>query len=217
MSQHGTETQALSESPDAERVDDSGSSAEGSVDSTAATRWGAPYRELKPVTETGLASQTPTAAGGEPRGVGRDESHAQSVGGSTPLLERLEKLESQNRWMRVAIFALLCAVAYGAFLHFAPDAVTVKQTLMESKELKLVDSDGNTRVFLRMYSHVPVLQLLDSNGKPRLSIGMRFDNTPFIDLSDKSGRTRATLEMTPNDQPALRLYDAKGHPTFKLN
>jgi hypothetical protein len=72
----------------------------------------------------------------------------------------------------------------------------VTPTLLESRELKILDSDGNPRLFVRMYSRVPVLQVMDTAGKPRMSLGLRFDDTPFIDLSDATGRTRATLEMT---------------------
>jgi len=133
------------------------------------------------------------------------------------LSRRLDKLEKQNFRLKLSMVALVLLVAYIAFGQTVTDNIIVKQTLMESKELKLLDNEGNARLFLRMYSRVPVLQLLDSNGKPRMSLGMRFDDTPFIDLSDSTGRTRATLEMTGTDEPSLRLFDAKGDPTFTIN
>jgi hypothetical protein len=58
---------------------------------------------------------------------------------------------------------------------------------------------------------------MDSNGKPRMSLGLRFDDTPFLDLSDSTGRTRATFEMTEQDAPALRMFDQNGNPTFTIN
>ena len=60
-------------------------------------------------------------------------------------------------------------------------------------------------------------QIIDNNGKPRMSLGLRFDDTPFIDLSDARGRTRATLEMTEDDEPALHLFDENGTTKFKIN
>lgn len=136
----------------------------------------------------------------------------------TPVLgRRLDKLEKQNFRLKLSMVALVLLVAYIAFGQSITDNIIVKQTLLESKELKLLDNEGNARLFLRMYSRVPVLQLLDAKGKPRMSLGMRFDDTPFIDLSDSTGRTRATLEMTGTDEPALRLFDAKGEPTFIIN
>ena len=131
--------------------------------------------------------------------------------------KRLGKLEKQNFRMKLALVVLVMVVGYLGFEQVITESTIVRQTLMESRELKLLDNDGNPRLFLRMYSRVPVLQLLDSSGKPRMSLGMRFDDTPFIDLSDRTGRTRATLEMTEKDEPALSLFDENGEPTFKIN
>lgn len=131
--------------------------------------------------------------------------------------KRLDKLEKQNFRMKLAVVVLVMVVGYLSFDQFVPENILIKRTLVESRELKLLDNDGNARLFLRMYSRVPVLQLLDSKGKPRLSLGLRFDDTPFIDLSDKTGRARVTLELTPKDEPSLKLMDANGEPTFKIN
>jgi len=131
--------------------------------------------------------------------------------------KRLERLEKQNFRMKLSLVMLVLVVGYLAFGQAVSQGSIVQQTLMESRELKLLDNEGNARLFLRMYSRVPVLQLLDSSGKPRLSLGMRFDDTPFIDLSDRTGRTRATLELTEGDEPALRLFNERGETTFKIN
>lgn len=130
---------------------------------------------------------------------------------------RLERVERQNRWMRVGFLVLLLVAGYAVADKLDLDQVVVRQTLLESRELKLLDNDGNARLFIRMYSRVPVLQVMDGKGKPRMSLGLRFDDTPFIDLSDKSGRTRATFEMTDEDTPALRLLDESGTTTFRIN
>ena len=106
--------------------------------------------------------------------------------------------------------------AYVIYTKVLPD-VFVQKTIMESRELKLLDQDGNARLFLTIYSRVPVLQLMDSNGKRRLSLGLRFDDTPFIDLSDKQGNTRATLEINEDDAAALSLYDENGDVSFQIN
>ena len=130
---------------------------------------------------------------------------------------RLERLEKQNFRMKLAVVFMVLIVGYLGFDQIITKSTIVRQTLVESRELKLLDNNGNARLFLRMYSRVPVLQLLDTSGKPRLSLGMRFDETPFIDLSDRTGRTRATFEMTEKDEPALRMFDANGEPTFNIN
>ena len=130
---------------------------------------------------------------------------------------RLERVERQNRWMRLGFLLLLLLGGYAVSDRFNLDQVIVRQTLIESQELKLIDNDGNARLFVRMYSRVPVLQVLDASGRPRMSLGLRFDDTPFIDLSDGRGRTRATFEMTEEDAPAMRLMDENGNTTFRIN
>ena len=133
------------------------------------------------------------------------------------LIARIERLERQARRLRYAVLgAVVFCVALTAH-SVIPDSVIVRQTLMESEEVKLVDNSGNTRLFLRMYSRVPVLQLLDTAGKPRMSLGLRFDDSPFIDLSDKTGRTRATFEMTEEDEPTLKLFNKDGEVSFAIN
>ncbi len=130
---------------------------------------------------------------------------------------RLERVERQNRWMRLGFLLLLLLGGYAVSDQLDLDRVIVRQTLIESQELKLMDNDGNARLFVRMYSRVPVLQVMDATGKPRMSLGLRFDDTPFIDLSDGKGRTRATFEMTEEDAPAMRLMDESGNTTFRIN
>lgn len=139
------------------------------------------------------------------------------LGAGTTLMARLEHLERQNRRTRVVLGALLALSAYLAFSALAPGQLVVEKTRLESQELKLTDASGTTRLFLRMYSDAPVLQLMDSRGEPRLSLGVRFDDRPFISLSDGEGRTRASMGMTEADQPAIRLYDANGAPSFQIN
>ena len=130
---------------------------------------------------------------------------------------RLERVERQNRWMRLGFLLLLLLGGFAISDKLDLDQAIVRQTLIESQELKLLDNDGNPRLFVRMYSKVPVLQILDATGKPRMSLGLRFDDTPFIDLSDGTGRTRATFEMTEDDAPAMRLMDEAGKTTFRIN
>jgi len=150
----------------------------------------------------------------EPKNVPADRAMGLPV---ESIRRRLERVERQNRWMRLGFLILLLLGGYAVSDKLDLDQAIVRQTLLESQELKLLDNDGNARLFVRMYSRVPVLQVLDSTGKPRMSLGLRFDDTPFIDLSDGQGRTRATFEMTEEDAPAMRLMDESGETTFRIN
>jgi hypothetical protein len=138
-------------------------------------------------------------------------------GAVEPLLERVQRLERRIRLQFYALVVLTIAGVGFVFDDLLVDHVIVQQKLMESKGLTLLDNDGNVRLFVRMYSKVPVLQIMDTNGKPRMSLGLRFDDSPFVDLSDRRGRTRATFEITEDDAPALRMFDANGNPTFNIN
>lgn len=142
----------------------------------------------------------------------------EQVKNADALLKRVEHLEKRYRLMKLAgVMLVVVVLGYWTVRNFVDTPVTVKKILLESQEVKLVDREGNTRFFLRLYSKVPILQLIDSNGKPRMSLGLRFDDTPFIDLSDKDGETRAVFEMTAEDEPTLRLLDKNGQTSFKIN
>ena len=60
---------------------------------------------------------------------------------------RLGKLEKQNFRMKLALVVLMMVVGYMGFEQVVTDSIIVRQTLMESRELKLMDNDGNARPF----------------------------------------------------------------------
>jgi hypothetical protein len=93
----------------------------------------------------------------------------------------------------------------------------VHRSLLESRELELLDASGRSRAFVRVYANAPVMQLLDAQGKVRLSLGLRFDDTPFIELSDDTGTTRASLKVGSGGDPELRMYNGDGESTFSVN
>ena len=132
------------------------------------------------------------------------------------LEQRLCRLERQLRWLKLGVATLIAGFGWFLYTGTISPHDMVRETLTESQELKLVDSDGTPRLFLRMYSRVPVLQILDKNGKPRMSLGLRYDETPFFDLSDRSGRKRVSLEMTADDQPRLEILDAQGNAKVRF-
>ena len=133
------------------------------------------------------------------------------------MCRRLDQLEKRNRVMRWLVVGVVVLATYLAVRGFAPASMTVQRALLESKEVKLLNARGKPRFFLRIYSSVPVLQRIDTHGKPRMSRGLRLDDAPFIALSDGKGRTRASFEMTREDEPMLRLVDEGGNTTLQLN
>ena len=87
------------------------------------------------------------------------------------LHKRVGNLEKQNFRMKLVQVFLVMIVRYLGFEQNTASSSIIIQTLLKSRGLKLLGQDGNTRMFLRMFSRVPELQLLDSNGKPRMSLG----------------------------------------------
>ena len=127
---------------------------------------------------------------------------------------RLETAEKRYSRLVLVVAALSIAFAW----HYARSSVPGSiDHQIQPQQLQLLDEAGNPRAMLRMFSGVPVLQLVDAEGTPRLTMGLRLDDSPFIDLSDKSGETRATISMTEHGEPRLRLQDRQGRSTFSIN
>jgi hypothetical protein len=133
------------------------------------------------------------------------------------LVQRLDKTEKQSLRLKIALILMAPLLLYVFIGQNVTERVVQSDPLVAADRIQLYDEDGNTRMYLRIYSGVPVMQLIDENGKPRLSLGLRYDDSPFISLSDLEGQTRATLQVDGQDQPALKLFNDKGEPTFSVN
>jgi hypothetical protein len=133
------------------------------------------------------------------------------------LAQRLQKAERQSRWLKYALLIMAPLLIYVFVGQELPTQLVQREALVAAKRMKLFDENGNTRMFMRVYSGVPVVQLIDENGMPRLSLGLRYDETPFISIADVRGQTRASLQVGENDQPALKMFDENGEPSFSAN
>lgn len=150
-------------------------------------------------------------AKGAPAGRARRDST------TAPIFLRLQRVEQQHRLLGLLFLTLVIGMVVAALGLLSQGRTISSKTLETSEELKLVDSTGRPRLFLRLHSEVPVMQVLDAHGRPRLTLGLRFDETPFIDLSDESGAIRASLQVTTGGEPTIRMYDRKGESTFTVN
>ena len=130
------------------------------------------------------------------------------------MAERLHKAERQSRWLKYTLILVAPLLLYVFLGEKLPEQFVEREKLVAADRMQLFDEAGNTRMYMRVYSGVPVIQLLDEKGKPRLSLGLRYDDSPFISLSDVEGQTRATLQVDEDDKPALKLFDENGNPTF---
>ncbi len=81
-------------------------------------------------------------------------------------------------------------------------------------ELKLLDTDGRTRVKLVTLSDGrPVMHLLGQSG--RSAVQLSVEATPRIALTDKSGAVRADLSLDSGGSASLTIYDAGGKELWK--
>lgn len=121
------------------------------------------------------------------------------------LLNRLEKVERENRGFKIAGSLALLGAAGALFLGLAaPPAKTLEAELFIVR-----DAQGKARMLLSVGDEGPALTLLDNNGKLRVNLGVDKDG-PALDLLDAAESPRAQLMITEDQGPRLNLYDAKG-------
>lgn len=120
------------------------------------------------------------------------------------VMERLERLERQNRWMKRAAAPLLALAGAVVLMGGQPQP---QGKTGEPDKLVLRDEKGNERAWLGMAKDGPVLRFRDEAGKERMWVGMS-NNTPGLVFSDGQGKRRAALS-TSRSAVSLILYDQK--------
>jgi hypothetical protein len=128
--------------------------------------------------------------------------------------ERLEKLERQNRRMKLA--GLGAVVIAGAFVLMGQASGPRTPPEVRAKSFVLVDANGETRARLYMSASGkgPELDLLDAKGNPRVVLGANSEG-PWLALYDANGKPRAWLIVT-SDGPRLDLTSADGKSSAGL-
>ncbi len=158
------------------------------------------------------------------------------------VVERLEKLEKQNRRLRAGGAVFMLAVASLILMGQAPS----QSKTIEAQEFILRDGNHKARAKLSLVEGTPMLSLYDANenvrarlvagdrpgllffdaersgpyAKVRLAIGVGdmgggpADSGPHFLLFDASGRGRAELFVT-DSRSGLFFHDEKGKVLFK--
>jgi len=142
-----------------------------------------------------------------------------------PVIERLEKLERQNRRMKqVGAAALILAAAVLLMGQANPNRKIVASTV-EAERLVLKDSKGNERVVFSGSGNNPFgpadqiiagpfLEFLDVEGNPQMKISDEnrgsFGNSRGIELYNKGGSAVLASFLLVDDVPSLELYDVEG-------
>lgn len=133
------------------------------------------------------------------------------------MTQRLQNIEQKSRRLKYSLLIIVPLLLYVFVGQVFTELLVSRESLATVDRMQLFDKQGNVRMFMRVYSGAPVVQLIDESGTPRLSLGLRYDDSPFINLSDVRGQTRAALQVGANDQPELKLFDENGNASFIAN
>ncbi len=123
------------------------------------------------------------------------------------VLERLEKLERQNRGLKRA--GLIVMVLAAATLLIGQAALQWK---VEAQSFVLKDENGKVRAELGMAGHGPLLALYDEDGAQRAVFGIA-ERGPGLFFLDSTQRRRAAFGVVGKG-PVLILFDEDGKTIF---
>lgn len=126
------------------------------------------------------------------------------LGTEQSLARRIERLERQNRKLRLAgaIVVLLGAAALSI-------GMSAPRKTLETDLLLIKDANGTTRMILGMADDGPAITMLDAKGNLRANIGVS-DKGPELDFLDASETPRLQMFIDEKQVPRVNLLDTKG-------
>lgn len=131
----------------------------------------------------------------------------------TAVVTRLEKVERQNRRMKVGGIMVLLVAGVGLLMGQAmPKATTV-----EAEAFVVRDATGKQRAALHLAPDGgATLSLFDPAGIGRAALRVDREGSPDLTLIDQAATNRAVLRVGRNGSPGLALSDAAGKPRATL-
>lgn len=129
----------------------------------------------------------------------------------TELVERLEKLERDNRRLRgfaLAVLVLATALAAIYATQPVPESVT-------AHEFNVVDDSGGVRAKMGMLLGKPYITFYDAQSMPRALMGVMSSGAPNIYFNDAQGTPRMDMSIGESG-PYIMLRDAEGSPDARL-
>lgn len=124
-------------------------------------------------------------------------------------MQRVDRLERENRLLKRAGVAALAAIAAVMLMGQTLQSKTVK--LVEAEKFLVRDTAGKPRASLGLLPDgSPSLNLLDKDGNIRMAVGMKPGGSPSLNLYDKTQTNRAVLATLPDGSPALVLFNKAG-------
>ncbi|HEX7078123.1 MAG TPA: hypothetical protein VF363_06870 [Candidatus Eisenbacteria bacterium] len=123
---------------------------------------------------------------------------------SEGLLARVERLERQNRTLKVAGSIAILGAASALLLG----AATPNKSL-ETDMILIKDAKGTTRMILGMADEGPAITMLDEKGRLRANIGVNKDG-PEFDFLDDSETPRVQILLDGKQVPRFNMVNEKG-------
>lgn len=125
-----------------------------------------------------------------------------------PLIQRLDRLERDNRRLRRTATLLLLGGLAVVLMGQAPvDRVTANAVVtrtLEVQSLVLRDATGKVRVLLESETTGPVtMTVADKEGRERLALGVGPAGGVGVVFRDKEGTVRAAMGVGPAGRPYL--------------
>ena len=133
-----------------------------------------------------------------------------------PLIDRLERLDRDNRRLRWAVHATLAIT--GLVLLGAQAEPRAVPPIVEATAFHLLDADGRVRSRLGFsFNGQPQLTIMDDDGKPRVRLEVQEGGAPRLTLNDADGKARAAFQVSDDGAPSVVLSDPAGTPRARLS
>jgi len=120
------------------------------------------------------------------------------------LTQRLDRLERENRRLKVTGAVLVLALAAGGVMGQVPKAVP---RVVEAERFVLRDTKGKVLATLGTEASTPSLALFDQNGKTRAVLMVLANGAAGLFVDDQNGKTRVLLGVGADGTPAVSLLD----------
>ncbi len=122
--------------------------------------------------------------------------------------ERLNKLEKTVR-----LIAVVLAICIGGWLATGIIYLRgITAGTIKTESLAIVDTEGKPRLILGMPEDEPRLDMLDKKGELCLTLGL-FWSKPFLGMYDEEGKPRLALGVVEN-KTVFHMYDKEGNIIF---
>ncbi len=127
------------------------------------------------------------------------------------VIERIGRLERQNRRVGLAGVVLLLGIAAAATMGQARPGRTV-----EAERFVARDGHGRPRALLGVEADVSALNLYDQEGRARAALHVAADGTSRLGFYDREGKSRMILDLAGDGVSTVGFYDRNGKAHAQL-